>query len=272
MCPESQVLISPLFLSLLRFFLFSSAINPILYNAMSDKFRKAFRRLLSCGKLSEPPHNHLYCYNNADRLGHSTRASPMSSGAAGNSVRHHILSPLDAAGEEDDSGLLRRKSTNNTQAARNRVYKPRLSEPAIMPHASSSMSLNHLSPGWQATPSSANATGCSGSSSGRMSVATQAGCRNGGGQQQQQQHSYNHSHKLHPHNNIKNAQKPTTTTTTTAVTSGTMNSSNTFSSSPPSSAGGGGGGGSNVNAPPPHQHCTHNIHIKTASKETIFQN
>ena len=46
-----------------------SAINPILYNAMSDKFRKAFRRLLSCGKLTEPPqvpggHNHLYCYQN----------------------------------------------------------------------------------------------------------------------------------------------------------------------------------------------------------------
>ena len=47
-----------------------SAINPILYNAMSDKFRKAFRRLLSCGKLSSEPtvaggHNHLYCYQNA---------------------------------------------------------------------------------------------------------------------------------------------------------------------------------------------------------------
>ncbi|CAB4064066.1 TRHR [Lepeophtheirus salmonis] len=39
------------------------AINPILYNAMSDKFRKAFRRFLFCGKLNEPPHNHLYCYN-----------------------------------------------------------------------------------------------------------------------------------------------------------------------------------------------------------------
>ncbi|GIY86013.1 thyrotropin-releasing hormone receptor [Caerostris darwini] len=28
----------------------NSAINPILYNAMSIKFRKAFKRLLSCGK------------------------------------------------------------------------------------------------------------------------------------------------------------------------------------------------------------------------------
>ena len=51
-------------------FLSFSAINPILYNAMSDKFRKAFRRLLSCGKLTEPTqvpggqHNHLYCYQN----------------------------------------------------------------------------------------------------------------------------------------------------------------------------------------------------------------
>ena len=28
----------------------NSAINPILYNAMSVKFRRAFKRLLSCGK------------------------------------------------------------------------------------------------------------------------------------------------------------------------------------------------------------------------------
>lgn len=28
----------------------NSAINPILYNAMSVKFRRAFRRLLCCGK------------------------------------------------------------------------------------------------------------------------------------------------------------------------------------------------------------------------------
>ncbi|GIY03895.1 thyrotropin-releasing hormone receptor [Caerostris darwini] len=33
----------------------NSAINPILYNAMSNKFRKAFKRLLSCGK---PDINH----------------------------------------------------------------------------------------------------------------------------------------------------------------------------------------------------------------------
>ncbi|QQP36197.1 Hypothetical protein FKW44_021219 [Caligus rogercresseyi] len=32
---------------------------------MSDKFRKAFRRFLFCGKLNEPLHNHLYCYNRA---------------------------------------------------------------------------------------------------------------------------------------------------------------------------------------------------------------
>ena len=32
-------------------FLFS-AINPILYNAMSDKFRKSFRSLLVCGRLN----------------------------------------------------------------------------------------------------------------------------------------------------------------------------------------------------------------------------
>ena len=31
----------------------NSAINPILYNAMSMKFRRAFRRLLSCGKFQE---------------------------------------------------------------------------------------------------------------------------------------------------------------------------------------------------------------------------
>lgn len=35
---------------------------------MSDKFRKAFQRILSCGKMSDipaagNPHNHLYCYN-----------------------------------------------------------------------------------------------------------------------------------------------------------------------------------------------------------------
>lgn len=29
----------------------NSAINPILYNAMSVKFRRAFRKLLSCGKI-----------------------------------------------------------------------------------------------------------------------------------------------------------------------------------------------------------------------------
>ncbi len=31
----------------------NSAINPILYNAMSVKFRRAFKRLLSCGKANE---------------------------------------------------------------------------------------------------------------------------------------------------------------------------------------------------------------------------
>ena len=31
----------------------NSAINPILYNAMSIKFRRAFKRLLSCGKTHE---------------------------------------------------------------------------------------------------------------------------------------------------------------------------------------------------------------------------
>ena len=31
---------------------FFSAINPILYNAMSDKFRKAFRMLLICGRFN----------------------------------------------------------------------------------------------------------------------------------------------------------------------------------------------------------------------------
>ncbi len=31
----------------------NSAINPILYNAMSVKFRRAFKRLLSCGKTKE---------------------------------------------------------------------------------------------------------------------------------------------------------------------------------------------------------------------------
>lgn len=29
----------------------NSAINPILYNAMSIKFRRAFKRMLSCGEL-----------------------------------------------------------------------------------------------------------------------------------------------------------------------------------------------------------------------------
>jgi len=32
----------------------NSAINPILYNLMSIKFRRAFRRLLLCGKRSSP--------------------------------------------------------------------------------------------------------------------------------------------------------------------------------------------------------------------------
>jgi thyrotropin-releasing hormone receptor len=31
----------------------NSAINPILYNAMSVKFRRAFKRLLYCGKKGE---------------------------------------------------------------------------------------------------------------------------------------------------------------------------------------------------------------------------
>ena len=33
----------------------NSAINPILYNALSTKFRHAFRRTLSCGRLAELP-------------------------------------------------------------------------------------------------------------------------------------------------------------------------------------------------------------------------
>jgi thyrotropin-releasing hormone receptor len=31
----------------------NSAINPILYNAMSVKFRRAFRKYLSCGKIKD---------------------------------------------------------------------------------------------------------------------------------------------------------------------------------------------------------------------------
>ncbi|OQR75723.1 thyrotropin-releasing hormone receptor-like [Tropilaelaps mercedesae] len=34
----------------------NSAINPVLYNAMSVKFRRAFRRTLSCGKHNLGPH------------------------------------------------------------------------------------------------------------------------------------------------------------------------------------------------------------------------
>lgn len=33
----------------------NSAVNPILYNAMSVKFRRSFSRVLSCGKVTEPP-------------------------------------------------------------------------------------------------------------------------------------------------------------------------------------------------------------------------
>ena len=32
----------------------NSAINPVLYNAMSVKFRRAYKRLLSCGKTMDP--------------------------------------------------------------------------------------------------------------------------------------------------------------------------------------------------------------------------
>lgn len=36
----------------------NSAINPILYNALSTKFRHAFRRTLSCGRLEAVPSHH----------------------------------------------------------------------------------------------------------------------------------------------------------------------------------------------------------------------
>ena len=165
---------------------------------MSDKFRKAFRRLLSCGKLSEPPHNHLYCYNNQDHrhLNSTSRASPSS---LGGTTRNSILGPVassSSAAAADPSSLLRTKSTTQ---ARNRSYAPRLSEPAIMPRVGSNLSLNHLSPGWQATPSSniSNSSSCH-SNVARVSVATQVGCggnrRNSGQPAAASQQHANHNH------------------------------------------------------------------------------
>nr|XP_040569504.1 thyrotropin-releasing hormone receptor-like [Lepeophtheirus salmonis] len=63
------------------------AINPILYNAMSDKFRKAFRRFLFCGKLNEPPHNHLYCYNLNNKTTGLRSFSKSSHGSSSSSER-----------------------------------------------------------------------------------------------------------------------------------------------------------------------------------------
>ena len=56
----------------------NSAVNPILYNAMSVKFRRAFKRLLSCGKQRE------HCI-----YSHYTQVSHVNAGATQH-IQQHI--------------------------------------------------------------------------------------------------------------------------------------------------------------------------------------
>ncbi|WAR12216.1 TRFR-like protein, partial [Mya arenaria] len=46
----------------------NSAINPILYNAMSVKFRRAFKRILCCGKYLVDGHTSVYSEVNLENV------------------------------------------------------------------------------------------------------------------------------------------------------------------------------------------------------------
>lgn len=115
---------------------------------MSDKFRKAFRRLLSCGKLDEAnPHNHLYCYNQD----HS-RANPASS--------------------SNHPHLHRGASSPSSAYSPHSRASPRNHKP--VPKSQSNHSVNHLTPEW--TAATITASPChSKCSSRRVSVGTQIG-------------------------------------------------------------------------------------------------
>ena len=114
---------------------------------MSDKFRKAFRRLLSCGKLDEAnPHNHLYCYNQD----HS-RANPASS--------------------SNHPHLHRGASSPSSAYSPHSRASPRNHQP--VPKSQSNHSVNHLTPEWTAAKTTSPCR--SKCSSRRVSVGTQIG-------------------------------------------------------------------------------------------------
>lgn len=146
---------------------FCSAINPILYNAMSDKFRKAFRRLLSCGKLTEPPHNHLYCYNQDQ-----SRVSPCGV-AAKQQQLHHQHTNSHQLTSSSSGGVQRRNTTTTVSPAF--TSRSGRSGTGQMRHQS-----HHLSPDWKASASVASSpvrttSGSCNAHHARVSVATQAG-------------------------------------------------------------------------------------------------
>ncbi len=175
-CPKCVVSVSKV-LSTDQAFVVCSAINPILYNAMSDKFRKAFRRLLSCGKLRDPPH--LYCYNHQQQhldhhhhhqqqQQHSSRPLPSSSSPMNSSP-----SIIHKSKRED----IMTTTTMTTTAATAAASKEQLLSPSWKANN------NPTFPSPSTSPEAVAAAGVGGvgpvggktSSSSRVSVAIQAG-------------------------------------------------------------------------------------------------
>jgi len=166
-----------------------SAINPILYNAMSDKFRKAFRREISCGKLQEPAHNHIFCYNQevagAGGAGGQPRRAPL---------RTQSQRRASPAVESDQNASSAGVSSSISPAARHRATLHSVPSSASFSglnaaHAEAAASEGNgpsgllLTPAWRPSVASEGADRhlprCSRHL--RVSVATQAGGRAGGG-------------------------------------------------------------------------------------------
>ena len=173
----------------LFFIYFHSAINPILYNAMSNKFRKAFRHNLSCGKLSEPPHNHIYCYNNQDHSRLSHCAVQNNTPSSCTTLTHASTTRVSVSQRHGSSHFCPGTSTAITTGHNH--LKHRSSAPASHTVTAVEVTINHLTPDWHVTKAGSggggnspmgcgsNVVDCGSSSNNkvntRVSVATQAG-------------------------------------------------------------------------------------------------
>ncbi|CAG7728099.1 unnamed protein product [Allacma fusca] len=86
----------------------NSAINPILYNAMSVKFRRAFGRALTCGKSREFYDRWPYCRTNTTY----TTANSTSHLVSSNSTMTYQLRTLSTKGQNNSASVARNNSPN----------------------------------------------------------------------------------------------------------------------------------------------------------------